>query len=161
MVFKRSQTDNFRFWPAMRGRCENLRTLSSSTYSVLPKKLFEPNFYHKMWPLSLFFGLIPVYRSLPVTRHDSYPGHDTVQLFSYHLQNKSGRYLASSGPQLPHKNWILYPVKKTFCRNFFKRGEQFRVEKKCDLIATHLRKMTFCLKNFLGKNFLVEKSVTL
>ena len=122
----------------MHGRNKNLRTLSSSAYSVLPKRLFGPNFNHKMRPLSPFFGL------LLVTRKNSYPAHDTVQLFSYHLQNKSGRYLASSGPQLPHKNWILYPVKKTFCRNFFKRGEQFRVEKKCDLIATHLRKKTFC-----------------
>ena len=84
----------------MHGRNKNLRTLSSSAYSVLPKRLFGPNFYHKMRPLSLFFGL------LLVTRKNSYPAHDTVQLFSYHLQNKSGRYLASSRPQLRHKNRI-------------------------------------------------------
>ena len=88
----------------MRGWSKNLRTLSSSSHSVLPKKLFGPIFCHKMWPLSLFFGLLSVYRSLPVTRHDSNPAHDTVQLFNYHFQKKSGRYLASSGPQLPHKN---------------------------------------------------------
>ena len=62
--FQGSDTDNFRFWPEMCGRSKNLRTLSFFTHSVLPKKLFEPNFYHKIWPLSLFFGL------LPVTRHD-------------------------------------------------------------------------------------------
>ena len=147
----------------MRGRRKNLRTLSSSTHSVLPKKLFGPNFYHKMWPLSLFFGLLPVYRSLPVTRHDSYPAHDIVQLFSYHIQNKSGRYLPSSGPQLSHKNWIPLkkPSRRPFAEIFSNVEKNFRVEKKCDLIVTHLRKMTFCWKNFLGKNFLVEKSVTL
>ena len=80
------------------GGAKNLRT-----NSILPKKLFGPSFYHEMRPLSLFFGLHLV------TRNTSYPGHDTVQLLSYHLQSKSGRYLASSRPQLPHKNRI--PIK--------------------------------------------------
>ena len=38
----------------MRGRSKNQRRLSFSTNFVLPKKLFGPNFYQKIWPLSLF-----------------------------------------------------------------------------------------------------------
>ena len=64
MVFKSSLTDNFLFRPAMRGRSKNLRTLSSSSYSVLLKRLFGPNFYPKMRPLSLFFGLLLVTRDI-------------------------------------------------------------------------------------------------
>ena len=141
----------------MRGRSRNLIPLSSSTSPFPPIKLFWPKFYHEVWPLSLFFGLLPVYRSLPVSRHDSNPAHDTVQLFSYHLQKKSGRYLASSGPQLPHKNWILYPLKKTFCRNFFKREEQFLVRKKVWPYSHAFAENDLLLKKFFGKKFLGRK----
>ena len=46
--FQGSNTDNFRFLSEIRGRSKNLRTLSFSTHSVLPNKLFEPNFYPKI-----------------------------------------------------------------------------------------------------------------
>ena len=67
------------------------------------------------------FGLLPVYRSLPVTRHDFKAAHDTVQLFSYHLQKKSGRFFGISGPQLPQKNGPHEkPVSWTVFRALFK-----------------------------------------
>ena len=103
------------------GEAKNLRTLSSSTNSILPKKLLGPSFYHEMRPLSLFFGLHLV------TRNTSYPGHDTVQLLSYHLQNKSGRYLASSKPQLPHKNRI--PLKNPWRWHRLQTQHQSLIEK--------------------------------
>ena len=72
MVLKGPKTDNFRFWPEMRGRSRNPIPLSSSTPSVTPIKLFRPKFYHKVWPLSLFSGLLPVFESFPVDQKESY-----------------------------------------------------------------------------------------
>ena len=116
----------------MRGRSKNLRTLSFSTHSVLAKKLFGSNFYHKMWPLSLFFGFLPVYRSLWITRHDSKPAQDTVQHLSYHLQKKIRPipcilWLPTSAQNsfsLKSRRWVfIYKFGFQFPGNFEKKWE--------------------------------------
>ena len=66
--------------------------------------------------LSREVTVIAVFRmssGLPVTsgsRHNSKPSHDTVQLVSYHLRKKLGRYLTSFAPNFCSK---LFPLKKT------------------------------------------------
>ena len=121
------------------------------------KMLFGPNFYHKMRPLSLFFGLLPIYRSFPVTRHDSYPAHDTVQLFSYHLQNKSGRYLARLASSGPAQKLDPLPRQEDFLQKFFQTWRTISGRKKVWPYSHAFAENDLLLKKFFGKKFLGRK----
>ena len=61
-------------------------SISSSTSLVYPIEVFLAEVILLDWLLSLFFGLRPVFRALPVTRHLQNPDHFIVQLFSYALK---------------------------------------------------------------------------
>ena len=95
----------------MRGRSSNLITLSSSPSLIPPIEVFWANFYLIVWPLSLFFGLLPVYRGLPVHRKWPNPAHDTVPSLCYMIAKEFGSLKGLSFSPTSAQNCL--PLKKT------------------------------------------------
>ena len=71
----------------MRGRSPNLITISFSPSLITH---VEVNFYLIVWPLSLFFGLLPLFRQLPVYRKWPHLAHDTPRYLCYVIAKEFG-----------------------------------------------------------------------
>ena len=73
-------------------------SISSSTSLVYLIEVFLADVILSDWLLSPFFGLRPVFRALPVTRHLQNPDHFIVQLFSYALKKIWASYYTQFPP---------------------------------------------------------------
>ena len=80
-----------------------MMTSSASSPPVTPLKLFGPNVYHAVSPLSQFSGLLPVFQALPVSADGPNRVEVTLQPIIYLLKKKLGRYLYSSRSLMLHK----------------------------------------------------------